>query len=41
MNQKEIQDAIKSSNELEIKRNSMYGETFRDIISKAAKSSSS
>lgn len=39
MNQKEIQDSIRENNESEVKRNSVYEETFKEIISRAARDS--
>lgn len=39
MDQKDVLDTIRESNDSEVRRNSMYGEIFKDIISKAAKES--
>lgn len=39
MEQKEIKEFIKKSNESEIRNNALYGTVFKDIISKAANDS--
>lgn len=37
VNQRKIRKLLKESNESEIRKNAMYGEVFKEIISKAAK----